>query len=210
MIDVLPGVLTEDEIGAFDMMPTMWDSLRNIINIPIANMIQSYLNNTEANAEIQQKVRDKLYDVVKPYVMDKILKEAGVFDTIHENRPYYLDESSNLTAVINSMDIIYAEYGNIKTELHSPTNDDFMDFLQSLDTFETFLIINAPNVLTHKDMRKRVIANKTLYYTKDDTNLSMVQNIVRRKQDWEEMYKGAKYMRYCNMHGIHKQQREVF
>ena len=210
MIDVIDKILNEQELRLFDMTANVWPAMRRVMSTNMAVNLYAYITNPDADPELVSRVKEELFETMKPYIIDKILDEQGVVDIVANNNPYSFDRT-NLDSIITKIEKLQEEYGSIQTELHAPTKQDWVEFLEALEELQILAVREYGFGYQRKDISGRFQDNKMLFFGKDCNQLQgTITMLVNKKQSWEKLYKGANYVKYCDEHGIGEDKRWLF
>ena len=206
---VMESVFGEEEFLHIDeYMPDLWHYFEMIMSINFAKILYSYMRRKSNNKDVADVIKKNLWDSIKPYVINQIMADCGVTETVRHENPYTIGYHSNLDEIIENIAKLKEEYGSLRLDLKSPSAEDFTVFVSVYCHYVASLPDTIPH--TYTNVYDRLLANKSIFVPRNTQELPDVKLLIGKQQSWEMMYNGARYMKYCKEHNIEERLSVIF
>lgn len=209
MMDIIPGLLTENEFRYFTART--YEALLNVTDDVIASYLLEYLENQNADKKILEMMEACCGSTVRSLTFHRIIRERGILETISKLSPEAVAMSGeDYSEVYKQLKFLEDNRRLLLSRVPKRSLEDFQTF-----QLEVTLLIDrmsrAGVVPTYSDVLQRLDSNRFLFYTPTDKGHSTYASIVTtRENTWVMVLRGIEYRNYCDEHSVEMSRRAVF
>lgn len=210
MIDIIPGILSENEFLYFT--PRDYFILGDVLDNYLAKCLEDYINTSGANDKIVSEIKLHLNDKIEALTLPDKLKDNGIYELLKSLVPSNLTSLTNeeLSALHDKLEYLNEVAYKVTESLPPRSKEAWESFLYMLKGVAA-RISTSGSKPKYYDFVELVVDNKILFYNPRakyvDTGSSIIS---KRKVTWLQAWAGSKYLLECNARGISTMDRRRF
>lgn len=198
---IISGILYEEDIRDVDkdLIVRIFTTLKPLITFSIANELDDYLNNSEADSAIVSIVKETIGGKVAMFKYAQSLRAARINVTVAEfnlfNVPAEFRDHDKLCGYpteegLKVIKDLLEHKKDIVARDEPPTKDEYLAFADAIETLG-------------KSYKSRLLKNKSRVYDfRNPGTPTYLGVIVRKLEQLEMAYKGVLYMQHISQQGV--------
>lgn len=208
-MDIIPGILTDKEFKYFK--ESTYAALAAVSADILSNALNAYIDSPEADSDVVESLQEYMGSLLERYRLNKRVLDEDTISYIDSLVPETMaSQDVDYTQIVEKLQFLEDSYTNLVISVAPRNRRLFDNFLKEI--LDVLICMHNKGVSpAYPDIMDRIKGNQFLFYSPNEkTRVTKVSRVVSARRRWTLTLNGAKYLLYCQEHGIGLQERRRF